>query len=124
MKSVIAWFAQNGVAANLLMALIAILGFNALLNKIPIEVFPDIELDIVNISVPYRGATPAEVEESVVVRIEEAIQDLEGIKEIRSFASEGLGSVRVEVEKGYEPRELLEDLKNRIDAINTFPNET
>jgi len=124
MKGVISWFAQNGVAANLLMALIAILGINALLNKIPIEVFPDIETDIVSISVSYRGATPAEVEESVVVRIEEAIQDLEGIKEIRSSASEGSGRVRVEVEKGYEARELLEDLKNRIDAINTFPNET
>ncbi len=124
MKSVIAWFAQNGVAANLLMALIVILGVNALVNKIPIEVFPDIETDIVTISVPYRGATPAEVEEAVVVRIEEAIQDLEGIKEIRSSASEGSGSVSVEVEKGYEPREMLEDLKNRIDAINTFPDET
>lgn len=124
MKGIISWFAQNGVAANLMMVLIALLGINALWNKIPIEVFPDIELDIVNISVPYRGATPAEVEEAVVVRIEEAIQDLEGIKEIRSSASEGSGTVRVEVKEGYEPRELLEDLKNRVDAINTFPDET
>ncbi len=124
MNAIIAWFAKNEVAANLLMILIALLGFNALQNKIPIEVFPDIELDIVTISVPYRGATPAEVEEAVVIRIEEAIQDLEGIKEIRSSASEGSGTVSVEVENGYEPRELLDDLKNRVDAINTFPDET
>jgi multidrug efflux pump subunit AcrB len=79
---------------------------------------------MVTVSVPYRGATPAEVEESVVIRVEEAIQDLQGIKKIISTSSEGRGSVRVEVDKGYDSRELLDDIKNRVDAINTFPVET
>lgn len=124
MKGIIAWFARNGVAANLLMFCILLLGFRALHTSIPTEVFPDFELDIVQIGVPFRGATPAEAEEGVVIRIEEAIQDLEGIKQISSSATEGAGAVSVEIEKGYDARELLDDIKNRVDAINTFPAET
>ena len=119
----IAWFAKNGVAANLLLAAMVAMGVYALAYKIPVEVFPDIAPDIITVNVQHRGATPAEVEESVVVRIEEAIQDLEGIKEITSTSSEGSGRVSIEVDDGYEPRELLDDVKNRVDAINTFPNE-
>jgi len=120
---VIAWFARNGVAANLLMVVILLLGLNAVLTKIPLEVFPDFELDIINVRIPFRGATPADVEEGVVIRAEEAIFDLEGIKEIRSKAGEGSASITVELEKGFEPRDLLDDVKNRIDAISTFPAE-
>lgn len=124
MHGIIAWFARNGVAANLLMVGILIAGVVTLRTGIPTEVFPEFQLDLVNVSVPYRGSTPAEVEESVVIRIEEAIQDLQGIKKILSTASEGMGSVRVEVDKGYDSREVLDDIKNRVDAINTFPVET
>jgi multidrug efflux pump subunit AcrB len=120
---VIAWFARNGVAANLLMLIILLLGLNAVLTKIPLEVFPDFELDIISVRIPFRGATPADVEEGVVIRAEEAIFDLEGIKEIRSKAGEGSASITVELEKGFEPRDLLDDVKNRIDAISTFPAE-
>ena len=119
----IAWFAKNGVAANLLLAAMVAMGVYALAYKIPVEVFPDIAPDIITVNVQHRGATPAEVEESVVVRIEDAVQDLEGIKEITSTSSEGSGRVSIEVDDGYEPRELLDDVKNRVDAINTFPNE-
>ena len=124
MHGIIAWFARNGVAANLLMVGIILSGVAALTQRIPTEVFPEFELDLVIVTVPYRGATPAEAEESVVIRIEEAIQDLQGIKKITSTASEGAGSVRIEVEKGYDSREVLDDIKNRVDAINTFPAET
>lgn len=123
MTGAIRWFARNGVAANLLMFLIAALGLNAIFNRIPLEVFPEFELDIVRVTVPYRGATPAEVEEGVVVRIEEALFDLEGIEELRSESTEGAGVVTVEVATGYDPRELLNDIKNRVDAISTFPEE-
>jgi multidrug efflux pump subunit AcrB len=124
MHGIIAWFTRNGVAANLLMVGILIAGTVTLFTGIPTEVFPEFELDLVSVTVPYRGSTPAEVEESVVIRIEEAIQDLQGIKKILSTASEGMGSVRVEVDKGYDSREVLDDIKNRVDAINTFPVET
>jgi len=119
----IAWFARNGVAANLLMAVILFLGFNAVTTKIPLEVFPEFELDLIYVSIPFRGATPADVEEGVVIRAEEAIFDLEGIKELRSTATEGSATITVELEKGFDARELLDDVKNRIDAISTFPGE-
>lgn len=124
MHQIIAWFARNGVAANLLMLAILMAGINTLFKRIPTEIFPEFELDMITVSVPYRGSIPAEVEESVVVKIEEAIQDLQGIKEINSTASEGAGSVSIEVDKGYDSRDLLDDIKNRVDSINTFPVET
>ena len=77
----IAFFTRNGVAANLLMVAIMLAGVYALFSKtIPLEVFPEFESRTVSISVAYRGATPEEVEESVVIRIEEAIADVEGRK--------------------------------------------
>lgn len=122
MKGIIEWFCRNGVAANLLMVFILLTGYLTSQTSIPTEVFPDFESDIVEIGVEYRGATPAEVEESIVVKIEEAIQDLEGIKQITSSSAEGAGAVSVEVAKGYEVREMLDDIKNRVDAISTFPD--
>ena len=71
-KGVLAWFAQNHVAANLLMGLILAAGLLTMLT-IKIEIFPDTTLDMVSITVPYRGASPAEVEDGVVLRIEEAV---------------------------------------------------
>ncbi len=121
MHRLIDWFARNDVAANLLMLVILALGGWSLTTRIPLEVFPAFELDIVNVAMTYRGATPAEVEEAVILRIEEAIADLEGIKQIKSFAYEGAGRVSVEVDKGYDPREMLDDIKNRVDAIIGFP---
>nr|VFK62599.1 MAG: Multidrug efflux pump subunit AcrB [Candidatus Kentron sp. UNK]VFK70525.1 MAG: Multidrug efflux pump subunit AcrB [Candidatus Kentron sp. UNK] len=119
----IEWFARNGVAANLLMVLILALGAHAFLSRIPLEVFPNIDLDVVTISMVLRGATPAEVEEGIVVRIEEAISDLSGIERMISNANEGSARVRIEIEDGHNPREVLDDIKNRVDAINTFPTD-
>ena len=76
----IAFFARNGVAANLLMLAIILAGLYSLFSgRIPLEVFPEFEQRLVSIAVPYRGATPEEVEESVVIRIEEAVANVEGI---------------------------------------------
>ncbi len=123
MHGMIAWFARNSVAANILMAAILLLGTWSALERIPLEVFPAFERDVINIAVSYRGATPAEVEEAAVIRIEEAITDLAGIEKISSSAMESAGMVQIEVEKGSDPRVLLEDIKNKVDAINSFPNE-
>ncbi len=123
MHGMIAWFARNGVAANLLMFVILAAGAYSLAKRIPLEVFPSFETDAITISMTYRGATPAEVEEGLVARIEEAIADLEGIEEIRSNANEGVASIRVEVDSGVDSRALLDDIKGRVDAISTFPEE-
>tara|TARA_Y100000588_G_scaffold358956_1_gene417566 strand:- start:1057 stop:4308 length:3252 start_codon:yes stop_codon:yes gene_type:complete len=122
-KGIIPWFVHNGVAANMLLAMILVAGIMMIPN-LKKEIFPEFSIDIVTVSLVYRGAAPAEVEEGVCVRIEEAIQDIDGIKEIQSLASEGLGTVTVEIEPGYDTRKALDDIKARVDAIDTFPDET
>ena len=123
MHRIIEWFARNGVAANLLMFLIVGMGVYSIKYRIRLQVFPDIAFDTIRIRVPYRGSTPAETEEAIVVRVEEAVQDLEGIERIISSASEGSGTVTLEIQSGYDPRDLVDDVKNRVDSISTFPDE-
>ncbi|MEE3202845.1 MAG: efflux RND transporter permease subunit, partial [Acidobacteriota bacterium] len=123
MKSIIEWMARNSVAANLLMVFIGVSGFVAI-TTVTEEVFPEIELDRISISVPYLGAAPEEVEEAVAIRIEEAIQGIDGIKEIQSTSSEGTASVMIELELGADSRKVVDDVKSNVDAISTFPIET
>ncbi|WP_404340824.1 efflux RND transporter permease subunit [Pseudoalteromonas mariniglutinosa] len=119
----IAWFTRNHVAANLLLISIVLGGLFSISSKLPLEVFPSFVSDRINISVSLRGSTPEDVEQGVTIRIEEALQDLEGIKQISSRSSEGSSQVSVEVDTGYDERELLADIKSRVDAINTFPGD-
>ncbi|OED37686.1 acriflavine resistance protein B [Chromatiales bacterium (ex Bugula neritina AB1)] len=121
MHSMINWFARNGVAANLLMAGIIFWGLHALNNRIPLEVFPSFELDVVNVRVPYRGASPTEIEESITIKVEEAIQDIAGIKSLTSTAAEDLGTVRININSDADIDKILEDVQQRVDQINTFP---
>ena len=123
MNGSIGWFARNTVAANLLMAFLVCGGVLAAFS-VTSDIFPEITLDRVQIEVPYLGAAPEEVEEAVNVRIEEAIQGIDGIKQIVSTADEGVGNVLVEVELGADVRRVLDDIKTRVDAIDTFPEET
>ncbi len=123
MHRILEWFAKNPVAANLAMVLI-IAGGLLTLPSIKQEVFPEIASDLINISVPYLGAAPEEVEEAVCVRIEEEVQSLEGIKRITSRASEGVGTVILELLPGADIRQILDDVKARVDSIDTFPEET
>ncbi len=117
----ISWFARNTVAANLLMFAIIVGGLVAINNGVRLEVFPDFETDRISVRVPLRGATPEDVELGVAIRIEEAVQDLAGIDRIVSRSVEGSTSINIEVEAGYDPREMLDDIKSRVDSINTFP---
>ena len=119
-KGIIAWFAANSVAANLLMILI-IVGGLITVGTIRKEMNPALELNTIEVRVPYLGAAPQEVEEGVILKIEDAIQDLVGIKRIRSRAVEGSGTVTVEVFPEADIDQLLADVKTRIDAISTFP---
>ena len=122
-KGPLAWFAANHVAANILMIFILVSGVLSLFNVV-IEVFPELETDMVTVRVPYRGASPAEAEEGVCIRVEEAIASVEGIKRIRSMASENLGTVTIELEEDADNREVLDDIKAAVDRIETFPVET
>lgn len=119
-KGIIAWFAANHVAANLLMLFIIVAGLISA-SSIRKETQPEFELNWVQVQVPYLGAAPLEVEEGVVVKIEEAVQDINGIKKIRSRAREGFGQVTIEVEIDADINEVLNEVKTRVDAISTFP---
>jgi multidrug efflux pump subunit AcrB len=120
----ISWFARNSVAANLLMVTIIAGGVLAIKDGVKLEIFPFSDPDTVTVSVPLRGATPEDVELGVAVRIEEAVQDLEGIDKITSRSVEGSTRVWIEIDADYDPRELLDDIKSRVDAINVFPADT
>ena len=111
-KGIIAWFAANHVAANLLMLLILFAGAASLFT-IRKQTTPDFELNTIEIRVPYLGAAPQEVEEGVVIKVEEAIQDVQGIVEMRGFAREGLGSVTVKVSQDADLLEVLNEVKTR-----------
>ena len=123
MKFLVSWFVHHGVAANLLMLLIVIGGL-ATIPRLRQEIFPELSSDTITISAAYLGASPEEAEEGVCVRVEEAIQGLPGIKRIRSTALEGMGTVTIEVLEDADIRHLLEEVKARDDAIETFPEET
>ena len=122
MKGAIAWFADNHVAANLLMFFLLIAGIITAFS-IKLEVFPETTLDKINISIEYPGASPEEVEEGVVRRIEENIAGLTGIERIDSKAREGFGSVTIEVMKGWDIKKLLDEVKAEVDRITTLPDE-
>jgi multidrug efflux pump subunit AcrB len=119
-KGIIAWFAANHVAANLLMIMI-IVGGLITAGTIRKETNPNLEFNLIQVRVPYMGAAPQEVEEGVILKIEDAVQDLVGIKKIRSSAVEGSGNVTLEVYADADLNQLLSDVKTRIDAISTFP---
>jgi multidrug efflux pump subunit AcrB len=122
-KRAIAWFAENHVAANLVMAILIVGGVTTMFS-ITQKFFPDMDIDMVTIGVEYLGAAPEEVEEGVCIRIEEEIEGVEGIEKIQSTATEGAGAVFAELITGADVRKALDDIKNRVDAITTFPEET
>ena len=117
----IAWFARNDVAANLLMATVLVCGLYALYNETAVEIFPSPDPDRISVSVTLRGATPEDAELGLAVRIEEALDGLEGIERIVSSSREGGTRVDIEVDEDYDPRDLLDEVKSRVDAVNTFP---
>ncbi len=120
MNSIIAWFAENKVAANLLMLFVVVAGIISLQDTRK-EILPNISLDLITISVPYPGASPEDVEKSVLNRIESAIYDLDGIKSLSSKATEHLGLISLEVAYGVDSKYLLNEVKARVDGIGTFP---
>jgi len=120
MSNLTEWFIKNPIAANLLMLGLLIGGwFGA--DTIKKEVFPTSDRNFINVNMNYLGAAPSEVEQQIVIRIEEAIAGLPGIFKITSNSQQDSGSVSIEVIEGYNVKEVLSDVKGRVDAINTFP---
>ncbi len=121
-RGAIAWMAGNTVAANLLMVVLLVGGLFMGLN-IKQEVFPDYILAAVNVSVSYPGASPEEVESGIILAVEEAVQDIEGVDKITSKASEGSASITIEVIDRGDINRLWQEIKSEVDRIDTFPDE-
>ncbi|MEH6567992.1 MAG: efflux RND transporter permease subunit [Halioglobus sp.] len=121
-KGIIAWFALNPVAANLLMVVIMVVGLASAFT-IQRALFPALNIDIVIVTMAYPGAAPEEVETGIVEKIEEAINDIDGIKRVSSYAYESYAQIMIEPLEGSDLTKLLSDVKNRIDAVQHFPEE-
>ena len=120
MERLIRWFVDNRVATNLIMAFIILSGALTI-PLLKMEVFPNIEVDIINVTAIYPGATPSDVESGVCIIIEERVQGLDGVKKITSTASENVGSVNVEILSGQDVTEMLDRVKAAVDGIDNFP---
>lgn len=119
MQKLIKWFSGNHVAANFLMLAVLLAGFTAWF-QLRKEVFPETSFDAVIINVPYPNATPEEVTNGVIIPIEEAIAEVEGIKRVTSSAVRNIGTLTIEVETGYETRDVMGDVQTNVDAIDNF----
>lgn len=119
-KGIIAWFARNHVAANLLMLVIVLTGlFSAL--TIRTQITPDLEADRITIDIPFPGASPGEVESGVITRLEEAVRDIEGIDRMRTFSRKGMGSMRLDIESSADMQVVMDEVKMAVDRISSFP---
>lgn len=122
MGGMIKWFSRNHVAGNFLMLVVLVAGVSTWF-KLKKEVFPETSLDAVIVSVPFPNATPEEVEDGILLPLEDAIADVDGVKRYSSTATEGLGAITVEVETGYDVRSVMDDVKSRVDAVSIFPEQ-
>jgi len=122
MKSAVRWMITNHVAANLLMVAM-IIGGVIMGPNIKQEVFPEVSLDRVSVSVAYPGAGPEEVEEGIILKVEESLTAVDGIKQIKATAHEGSGVVIAEIYADEDVDQVLQDIKSEIDRITTFPED-
>jgi len=118
----IAWMARNPIAANLAMIILMVGGVWAAFG-VQKEVFPQFQLDIVEVDVGYPGAAPAEVEQGILRPVEEAIRGVDGIREITSEAREGRGLVRIELVAGADRMKAFQDVDQAVSRIRTFPDD-
>ena len=120
MRGIVSWFAANTVAANLLM-FVALVGGTISFNMMERELFPTIEINGASVSIAWQGASPEDIEDQLVSRVEEAIADIDGIKRITSSAREGVGSINIEGETDIDMDRLVDEVERRVAQINNLP---
>ena len=118
---IIAWFARNSVAANLLMIFILVGGWLTIqtINK---QMFPQVKINWISYNAPYPGAAPQEVEEGITIKIEEALETIQGLKRVITYSNRNFSNGWFEVELDYDPQVVLEEVKSAIDSISSFPD--
>ncbi len=122
MKGTIAWMARHAIAPNLLMIVLLAGGIWTAFTMQK-EVFPQFELDMVNVSVAYPGSAPEEVEQGILRPVEDAVRSVQGIKEMTSSAREGRGSISIELVPGTDRMKAFQDIDQAVARIRTFPDD-
>lgn len=120
-KGIIAWWAQNAVAANLLMVMAIGLGIFGFL-RLEREVFPQADFNGASVSIAWPGASPSDVEEQIVTRLEEVMADLDGLKRMSGVARESVGYVNLETYNNYDLDKFIDEVKLRVDTLNNLPD--
>lgn len=120
-KGLIAWFARNSVAANLLMIFILVGGLLTALS-INKQVFPQVKTNWIEFRAPYPGAAPQEVEEGITIKIEEALETIQGLDRVITYSNRNSSSGYFRVDESYDPQIVLEEVKSQIDSISSFPD--
>ena len=120
MSGIVAWFARNAVAANLLM-IVAFVGGMLAFNRMEREMFPVVAVAGASVTVAWNGASPQDVEEQIITRIEEVVADIDGLDRITSIAYEGAGTVNIRGRDDIDMQEFLDEIKIRVDQINNLP---
>lgn len=121
-RGLLAWFARNHVAANLLMIAVVTVGLVAA-TKIKQEVYPSFEIDTVSIRMQYRGASPEEVETSIVLPIESELRGMELVRRVIANAREGGASVVVEINPGFDRNRALQEITAAVQRVSLFPDD-
>lgn len=121
-SGVIAWFAQNSVAANLLMATLVVGGV-LVMRGMNSEVLPRIDPRVITVTVHYPGAAPEEIEDGITRRVEDAVLGLAGVERVTSAASEGVGTVTLELDDFINAQSVKDQAQSAVDRIAAFPPE-
>lgn len=121
-NSILRLFLGNPVSANVLMIILLVGGVFSYLLSVR-EIFPEVNFDMVLVSVPYPGADPDEIEEGICRPMEEALEGISGVKKVKTTAREGVGMAIVEILDGYDVGKIKDDVDNRVNSITTFPKE-
>lgn len=119
-KGLISWFARNPVAANLLMIII-IIGGLLTMGTIRKQFFPQVEINWLEYQAIYPGAAPQEVEEGITIKVEEALESVQGLERMITYSNRNLSYGWFRVSETYDPQIVLEEVKSQIDAISSFP---
>jgi len=120
-KGIIAWFARNSVAANLLMIFILIGGLLTA-GTISKQMFPQIESNWISFSAAYPGAAPQEVEEGITIKVEEALESIQGLDRVITYSNRNFANGWFRVDENYDPLVVLDEVKTQVDAISSFPD--
>ena len=122
LRGPIAWMTRHAVAPNLLMLFLLGGGFFTAM-RIKQEVFPEFDLDMVTITVPYPGASPEEVEQGIILSIEEGVRGITGVEEVTAIAREGAGVISAELEEGTDAQRVYQEIQQEVERITTIPED-